>query len=460
MTIFDGYKKPEINRHNIIHRYTRVVGGNGGSTLPGLTDAPPAFIEASALFLVSTFMGRNFSMATLAKSKFFTLRKQEDSLYPEFNEFFNLWYIILGKSRIGRKSVVMGFMKQIIRELFPELEIAYNFTPQALIKNLADEKGRDRANGTRETPFVWIQDECTIFFDMLRKADFMASTDGLLSKMYDCETFTESTITRGTKTVENPHCTSFLASTPALPKSFSEKLFHQGLLNRFMFVVKENEEFRDERITVNYTEKEEKERILITEWFATLNNLIYDNVVTFEEEARLLFSSFTRKIEKIILKEKLGLREPYFGNLPNLLKRLSGVYQIAEMNQTELLNIDMLVEINKNSVLWAITYLKNRWIDFEKALELMVTTAEPKDIRTDKYIIKRILSIIRNYGSLFEDGFYYIKKYELKRQAQHYKDFDLLIEQMESMRLIEMALIKGKSGPPGTYIKLVDELDD
>jgi len=378
--IFDGFADPEINDSNIIQRYIRVVSGNNTVDLPGLTDAPRRFIESTALFLVSTFMRRNFAMASLAKSQFFVKTKnytKDNNNGIKFNDFFNLWFIILGKSRVGRKSVTMAFMQQIIEQVFPELEISYTFTPQALIKNLAEEKWVEKKDGSIETPFTWIQDECTIFFDQLKKADFMASTDGLLSKFYDGKTFTDSTISRGTKKVTNPYCTSFLASTPILPKAFTEKLLMQGLLNRFCFIVEENIEFRDERIGGTFTDKEEEERVIITDWFDTLNSLVLPTVVQFKPEARKLYSQFTRRIEKIINDKSLGLREPYFGNLPNLLKRLSGVYQIAELSDEELLNLDNEIEITENSMLWALDYLEYLWQGFEKVLDLM-EKREPK----------------------------------------------------------------------------------
>lgn len=454
--IFAGFDKPEKHDYNIVERYIRVVSGNNTEDFPGLTDAPIPFIQGTALFLVSTFMRRNFAMASLAKSQFF-IKKKEDDMGIKFNDFFNLWFIILGKSRVGRKSVTMAFMQQIIEQVFPELEISYTFTPQALIKNLAEEKWVEKKDGSIETPFTWIQDECTIFFDQLKKADFMASTDGLLSKFYDGKTFTDSTISRGTKKVTNPYCTSFLASTPILPKAFTEKLLMQGLLNRFCFIVEENIEFRDERMGGTFTDREDEERMEITQWFDTLNSLVLPTVVQFKPEARKLYSQFTRRIEKIINDKSLGLREPYFGNLPNLLKRLSGVYQVAELSEDELLNIDMEMEITENSMLWALDYLEYLWQGFEKVLDLMVSTAEPKDIKTDKYVIMRIISIIKNYGEVDAKKNFAIRKYELNRRAQHYKDFDVILDSMKDMQLIREETKQAGRGPPGIWITLLDD---
>ena len=304
-------------------------------------------------------------------------------------------------------------MLQIIKEVFPELEISYTFTPQALIKNLAEEKCIERKDGTMETAFIWVQDECTIFFDQLKRAEYMASTDGLLSKFYDGDTFTDSTISRGTKKVINPYCTAFLASTPILPKSFTEKLFMQGLLNRFLFILELKTDFRDERLAGTLTETEHQERLEITDWFDVLNSIVLPTTLMFKPTARKIYSEFSRKIDNIINDDhNLGLRESYFGNLHNYLKRLSAVYQIAELNEEELLNIDGIMYITENSVLWAIKYLEKAWKDFNEAFKISQKLVVNKPAVYHKSALQEIMDkatlILKRYNKSPET--YGIKK--------------------------------------------------
>jgi len=102
--------------------------------LSGITDAPREFQETAALFLLSTAVGRKWVFQSLPETAIFS-----DKIGTT-GKLLNLWFIIIGKSRITRKSSgVMSRVEEIAKKIFGEqLLISEAFTPESLIKEMSE----------------------------------------------------------------------------------------------------------------------------------------------------------------------------------------------------------------------------------------------------------------------------------------------------------------------------------
>ena len=222
--------------------------------LAKITDAPEEFQEAAALFLLSIAVGLKWVFQSLPDTAIFS---GENGIT---GKLLNLWFIIIGKSRITRKSSgVMRHVEEIVKKVFGEqLLISEAFTPEALIKEMSEKSVPSAIHGF-ETPCCWISDEIAWFFQHLRKREsYMASADAFLSKIYDGRTYDRGTIQRGKENIENPYFACFLASTDVLPTLFNELQIQLGFMNRFIYIIgerKRRKPLRTQPLTLEETKE-------------------------------------------------------------------------------------------------------------------------------------------------------------------------------------------------------------
>jgi hypothetical protein len=174
-----------IESDDFINKYVRL--------LSGITDAPKEFQEAAALLLISSAVGRRWMFRSLPDMAIFGEKVGTGG------RLLNLWFIIMGKSRISRRtSGVLNPVEKITNKIIGEQQIISSaFTPESLVKEMS-EKSVPSSVFRLETPCFWLCDEVSWFFQQLKKKDsYMASVDAILSKLYDGNTYSRSTIGRG-----------------------------------------------------------------------------------------------------------------------------------------------------------------------------------------------------------------------------------------------------------------------
>lgn len=346
--------------------------------LCAISDAPSPFQEAGALFLLSAAVGRKWVFQSIPET---TIFGEENGIT---GKLLSLWFIIIGKSRITRKtSGVMKHVIEISKKVFGERRLLTEaFTPESLIEQMSKMSVRSVA-GRLETVCCWICDEIAWFFQQLRKRkSYMASADAFLSKMYDGATYSRATIQRGKETVWNPYLTCFLASTDYLPTLFDELGIRLGFMNRFIYVVAERKKRKPLR-TEPLTEEEEKQVEEIMAFLKALAERTSTTNLEMTDEAKEIYDSFEEKIEEQIENEDLGIKEGYCGQLPNFVVRISCLYRISRMTPEEIRNYsDRVLTVEKQDVERAIVYVQKAWGWFEKVIEIMQSNGKvkPRDL--------------------------------------------------------------------------------
>lgn len=76
-----------------------------------ITDAPKKFQEAAAIFLISTMVQRNWIFKSLPDTPIF------NGTNTPKGKLLNVWFVILGKSRITRKTHVISNIESAIKKL-------------------------------------------------------------------------------------------------------------------------------------------------------------------------------------------------------------------------------------------------------------------------------------------------------------------------------------------------------
>lgn len=334
--------------------------------LSAITDAPHFFQESAALFLLSSAVGRRWVFRSVPETKIF------GDTIDKTGKLLNLWFIIIGKSRITRKSSgVIGHVEDICRKVLGEQQLLSKaFTPEFLVKEMSG-KLVHTASGP-ETPCCWISDEIAWFFQQLRrKSSYMTSCDAILSKLYDGHSYSRGTIGRDRETIQNPYLTCLLASTDYLPTLFDELEIRLGFMNRFIYVIGKRMERKPLR-TEPLTEDEKREAREIEAFLKALAVRTSVTMLEMTSEAKQVYDSFEEEIEERIANEELGIKEGYYGNLPNLVVRISCLVRISMMQPEEIRNYSKSVlTVEKQDVERAIEYVWKAWDWFEQVIEIM-----------------------------------------------------------------------------------------
>ena len=386
---------------DFIHDYTTFISS--------LTDAPREFIEASAIFLISTMCQRNFVL----------ISKPDASLIDEkeLGRHINVWFMFLGKSRVARKSTTIAKAKELIEAIDNLLLLPDDFTPQSLITEL-----HAKTNDQLETPAVWIHDEISGFFDILsRKESYMASTEAVLSKLYDCRSYRKRTITRGKEDIPKPYITILIASTEDLPTIFDKRSIKQGFLNRFVFIPAKRKEKR--LLQTTYFSMEERKTVKnIIDWLNELYHRTEITILTFNSEALKLYHEFELSIENEIETKDLGLVEGFSGNLPNIATRLASIFRISRMSTSDiaLYHMPMLI-IEEEDIEKAIEYANRSKKWFKKMIDLMKLKTSEIPVKTEEASFQLVLSVLETHRTE------YIRK-EDRRKLKAMTYTDLLYE--------------------------------
>jgi hypothetical protein len=247
----------------------------------------------------------------------------------------------------------------------------------------------------RGTIKTWVHDEISGFFEQLTTADYMASVDSMLSRLYDGRNYTSSTISRGAVDIKDPYITCFLASTEYLPSLFTENQIRQGFLNRFIFV-------HGKRITHKpmheYDVADNISAGELLHWLKALYD-ISSVMVVVERAAQKFYDNFEIEIENKIQQEEGNLEEGYYGNMPNVMIRVAALHKIARLEIEEIAYYTSnSVVIELEDMIWAKDYVNECMENFREILSMMSSNAISKRSFTEERRIERVYSIIPETG--------------------------------------------------------------
>jgi len=401
-----------------------------------ISDAPHEFFEASAIYLLST-VARKFVFLSTPDIEIFS-----DSLS---GKKLNLWFCLIGKSRISRKSTVLSKAEEYIKYIDKNLLLPKDFTPESAIRDMSKKKKGDSVVCT------WIHDEVSGFFQAVRKKDYMITTDTLLSRIYDGRDYEKETISRGREVIKDPYLTMLVSSTEYLPTIFIEDHLRQGFLNRFIFVVKLK---RDKHMKLKQTVDEDiiKDLREIGDILKTIYNYDINIPILFSEDAKNVYDEYEEYIEDIIEKNELDIREGFYGNIPNLTQKLSSLFRISRLKPEDIYTYNKpFLMIEEEDVERAISYTKKciKW--FEEVIKIMKIKPERKRLLIDESGIEYIKTLLREHGGCMK------KSDLLKLSKMSFTKFNEIINTLVLRDEIEVIEMKsGKSGRKPIFIKLRD----
>lgn len=338
-------------------------------------DAPEIFHKTCAYWIVSSILGKYTNIMTS-----YTTR----GIRP------NLWVILLGPSRIVRKSTAMEMAEEIVEQINPDQKLAASFTPEALYEILNNMQRGDYG--------YWVKDEFGGFFKMLQKK-YMWGMREILSAIY---------MGRGEKRqlrnlVLNIPVGIYITTIGTLPTPahiyFQEEDFSSGFLNRFIIAYAKE---RNKRIPLLHSDPQldakkneliyklkelenelrELSPVIVSFSFDTVKSLEdYDNWVEHE----------LRRIEK---NNPESLWKLYLAESPNMLLKLCVLRRLARGNYRR-----GIITVESEDFEKAKEYM-DEVLDCAREVVIEVQTSpRPREMLTEEKALNRICDIVIMRGN-------------------------------------------------------------
>ena len=380
-------------------------------------DAPKLFHKAVGYWLVSTLIGR-FATITTTYSAY---------IRP------NIWVMLVGPSRIVRKTTAMELGESIVKEVDPDCLMPSYFSPEALIEILDVYKDK---NGV-----AWVRDEMGGFFKELEK-QYMFGTREIFSSIYSGHGLKRK-LRKGEYVVPDGLYITVLSSLPTPSYSYlHEEDFTSGFLNRFLLIYRDRREKSIPVLNVNNTLQ--SMRKLLVEKFRNALTLNAGIPVSFRHDAAVEIDGYgdevDRKIERIESDNPDSLWKLYLAETPKFLLKLSALRRLANVDN----EYGLVVTVEKEDVLEAKKFLDEVLESANKLVSEVQSASRSRMVFSEQKALDRIMDIIR----LEADNSGGISFSTLLAKTKFLKD-DLIryLETLVSSRRIVM--IKGRSSEKG-----------
>lgn len=336
-------------------------------------DAPIIFHKAMSYFICSSLLGRFASVVTSYNPK---------GIKP------NIWVILVGPSRIVRKTTSLSLAENIIREIDENLIIPASFTPEGLYDILNNMKKGDIG--------AWIKDEMGGFFRDLQRKKYMSGTREILSMIYSGRGEERKLRSFKLRIPWGIYITS--AGTVPTPASFyfSEEDFTSGFLNRYLIAYALN---RDRRIPLLHFDSSivSLHEQIITTYKELVNDCLAHAplIISFSSNAIKGLEDYDNYVERELQrleKENPGtLWKMYLAETPNQLMKMTVLRRLARGD----LNSNIIV-VEEKDFLKAVNDLESFVKSANEITHEVQVSARPRQVETEERRLMRVYEIVKS----------------------------------------------------------------
>lgn len=362
-----------------------------------ITDAPRLFKEASALFLLSSVVGRSIQYQTVAPTDPF-----KSDILPS-GTLLNTWFFLIGKKRISRKKTIIHEINETLRSVDPEIQLPNFHSLRKLLRLLKQKRAGEATHAT------WVENEP---YDIFSKRGIRKGMRRIFKNLYEGENLgkvnkkrknsekpwvrDKKRFLRFDRRIPRPYFTAFLASNHTLPSGFVPSGLRHGFLNRFIYIyIKQYPERQPN--TPNTTETS---RTLLEDIENFLTQVKRNrergelSLLNFTVEARNLYFTFTEKVNQEIEHKDLRIREGYWAQIPEFLGKIASLHRIGRIDCNSSKWRDFSLLVKPEDVAWGITFIQQIWKHFNEVVRLTRRRLKAGAYHGRKWIlrIKRILA--------------------------------------------------------------------
>jgi len=343
-------------------------------------------LEAAAMMLISSVVGKKVFNPTTPDQNIWSLDNPNLSATARAGDYYNIWVIVTAPSRLGRKTSVARAMRDYLNINNSDLLIPDMNTPEALVDMMADS-----ANIHEYSRGVWINDEVTTFFKLVQAGGYNSSADTIMSKLYDGDNYTRNTKKGGKVTVISPHFNMWIATTEALADFITPTMIKQGFLNRPIYVSDAIRQPGKPKPRGNVSQQAKDKMNELREWLNSWVSIdTHGCTIGMTKAAKNTLRIYEERIENNLLNLSGEAKrlEDYYGNLPNMVEKVAGIFRISRIPTLGLIptaqgNIRGWITIDRSDVNRAIKLCTQSIRDYSSIVSLMYENKTPVTLKTD-----------------------------------------------------------------------------
>jgi hypothetical protein len=335
-------------------------------------DAPKIYHVACGYWVISAVLGRYVKVITAYR---------REGIAP------NLWVLLIGPSRIVRKTTAMNLAVRVVKEVAPQVILKASFTPESLYEVCNQLNPGDC--------IAWVKDEMGGFFKSLEKK-YMYGVREILSSMYTGEG--EERVLRNLRLriPEGLYVTAIGTLPWPSHHYISEEDFETGFLNRWVLVFAEKRE-KTYPLLHQSPEAESLRRDLI-EKLRELNQALGKRLAvispTYEALEKLddYQQELDRRITVLMKTAPTSLLSRYLGEADKFLMKLSILRRLARGG------FDDPMTVEAEDVTKALNDLNLFLESAEKVIAEVEASPRPRPALTDERILAGIYNFIESKG--------------------------------------------------------------
>lgn len=382
------------------------------------TDAPTIYHKALGYFVVSSLLGRFVKIIT---------SYSPTGLAP------NLWVLLIGPSRIARKTTAMRLAVNVVKVVEPNLVMPASFTPEALYEMFNNMSSGDAV--------VWVKDELGGFFKTLEKR-YMYGVREILSSIYTGHGEVRKLRNLTLRIPDNLYVTA-VGTMPTPPHEYlSEEDFEGGFMNRWILAYATRREYR-----LPLLHQSIKAETLFKEIVQTIKE--YENallsltpVLSPTKEAIDKLEEYDREVDhQLEIMEQTSpasLFKMYYAETPTLLMKMSVLRRLARGDYDP----SGIITIGLEDVSKALDDLRLFVDGARQVIDDVQSSPKAKPVVTEEKALERIVSYIsskREQGASYSELL--LKTRILSKDLKEY-----LITLMEQDRIVcvRLAQLRGR----------------
>jgi hypothetical protein len=382
-------------------------------------DAPKIYHLACGYWVVSSLLGRYVRVVT---------SYAPEGLMP------NLWVLLIGPSRIVRKTTAMRLAESIVKDVDEKLVMPASFTPEALYELFNNLQPGDA--------FSWVKDEFGGFFKMLEKR-YMAGLREILNSLYVGKGETRRLRKEVLKIPDGLYVTA-IGTLPTPPREYiADEDFYSGFMNRWILAYAERREktipitFRDDRLLARRNELVEALGRAVESYGGSIVP------VSFSARAAQMLSDYDYAVEQEIIRiertNPTSLWKSYVAETPQFLVKLSVLRRLARERELR----SVIIVVDEQDVQRASEDLKVFLDAAKRVVEDVQTAGRPAPVVTEEKGLMKVYEVIRGAGPTG------ISKSELLMKTMMRVDVlnRILITLVEQDRVVAVRIAGGKGRP-------------
>jgi len=361
-----------------------------------------------------------------------TTRRDQTINYHNGRQHFNIWGIVIGHSSVARKSVTEDRAEELLVAAGVPI-IPSNFTASAMFPVL-----RQYTSG------AMVGAEFTRLLKAFQKEHFNELPE-TLCQVYDCKAeIKKFTRMHGEETIENAYFTFLGSTTPFAYEYFTEDLFVQGYLMRFIYCLETKKVvYKKTRFAPNLIKTDQTAAVTLLT--AMLNTDILNVERGDDQNIPLAFTEYQDYCDQIVMRmeeEERSIVFSYYGRTPEFVLKVAGLLELARQSAYGLKTTT--VGLGDDSIILAVKIVRMFEQEFRKLVKRVRKVALSSPVKTDRDTLQFVMNQIATHGVISNPELLNVTNYNRNKLRE-------LINTLVESRKINVAQAPstgGRGAPP------------